>query len=449
MSTRRDFLKVLGGALGTVVLTSACGGGGGTLPPGVAPIPNGYRFFRILSSGDALPGGDSLGGIPGSVSINNSNEIYFYGMDQQNINGYYELLMDYAGSQPGVVQMRKVVREGDTLNDSKEVTQINMSVMNDQASVAAVLQTSDKLSGLYLEREKKGFTPVAEFLSPLPGGGGTFGAAFGDVDIHTNDDILFVSHFSPSATAQSYQGLFYLPGGEVNQQGSILSSTRELIPGIDGTITGFGLVNLNAGGNYVTQSYGITAADQQQQMSSATSGGPLDSASKSLLIQGQVNSQASKSVRVASPNLTLAKTGAATPASGEIMFAPRIGPNNDLAYINNTSATQQILNYKGTNVFSSGSISPLGATIVSMSAPVVGADGLLYTQAVTDKGLELIVNNGAESRTILAKDDLLDGKPLQTFFFGFMPDQVDSSGRIVLTGDFADGTNSLIVGIPI
>lgn len=450
MIQRRDFLKMLGGALGAVTLTTSCGSSGGsTAATLVAPIPNGYRFYRVLSSGDALPGGNTLAAVPGSVSLNNINEIYFYGMDQSSVNGYYELAIDYAKPRPAVARVRKVVREGDVLNDSKEVVQINMGDMNDNGSVAAVIQTNDKLSGLYLEREKKGFDPVAGYLAALPGGGGKFGAIFGDVDIHSNDDILLVAHFAPDGSAQAQQGLFYLPGGEVNQKGSIVASTQDLIPNIDGFVTGIGLVDLHDNGNYVMQAYGVTTTAHMKQQATP-SGGTLDSISASMLISGHVGTQASKVLHSASHILKSRVAAVWDGLSvGEVMYGPRIGANNDVAYVVHETGTQQVLNYNGKQVYSTASLSPLGATIVSMSAPVVGSNGLLYTQVVTDKGLELLVYNGAELKTVLSKDDQVDGAPLSSFFFGFMPDQVDSSGRIVLTGDFPDGSTSIIVGIPI
>src|ERR1035437_4071892 len=196
MLKRRDFIKVLGGVIGAVTLTTSCGSRGNNDTSAVTPIPNGFRFFKIISSGAVLPGGNTLTGIPGTVMLNDANEVHFYGLDQTNANGFYELLMDYGGSRPTVTQTRKVVREGDVLNDKKEVSRINRGDINNQGSFAAILHTNDKLPGLYLERQKKGLEPIAGYQTTLPGGGGTFGGIFGDVDIHTNDNILVVAHYA-------------------------------------------------------------------------------------------------------------------------------------------------------------------------------------------------------------------------------------------------------------
>lgn len=448
MINRRDFMKLMGGALGGVALAS-CGNSGSSDETPVAPIPNGYTFYKLVSSGDPIPGGNTLGAIPGTVTINDRNEVYFYGLDQTNTNGFYEVQVDFDSSRPKVVQKRKVVREGDELKDKKVVSQINMADTNDHGSFAATIQTGDNLSSLYLEREKQGLEPIAGLRTPLPGGGGKFGGNFGDLDIHDNNDILIVSHFAPSDTAQGHQGLFHLPGGEVNQQGRIVASTRDSIPGTDGFLTGIGLIDMHDNGNYVMQAYGSNSSQLMQ--TTRKSAGIMDAVASSMLISGNARNQFSKVLKSASPSLKMVRksVGMEDIAVGEIKYGPRIGAGNNAAYVNHINDNHQVMNYNGKQVVSVGSVTPLGATIVSLSAPVVGSNGLLYYQASTDKGLELMVYNGPELRTILSKDDIVDGSVLRSFFFGFMPDQVDSSGRIVITGDFQDGSTSIVIGIPI
>ncbi len=447
MINRRDFIKLMGGALGGVALAS-CGSRSSDETP-VAPIPNGYTFYKLVSSGDPLPGGNTLGAIPGTVTINDKNEVCFYGLDQTNTNGFYEVQVDFDSSRPKVVQKRKVVREGDELKDKKVVSQINMADTNDHGSFAATIQTDDNLSSLYLEREKQGLEPIAGLRTTLPGGGGKFGGNFGDLDIHDNNDVLIVSHFAPSDTAQGHQGLFHLPGGEVNQQGRIVASTRDAIPGTDGFLTGIGLIDMHDNGNYVMQAYGSNSSQLMQ--TTRKSAGIMDAVASSMLISGNARNQFSKVLKSASPSLKTVRklVGMEDIAVGEIKYGPRIGAGNNAAYVNHINDNHQVLNYNGKQVVSVGSVTPLGATIVSLSAPVVGSDGLLYYQASTDKGLELMVYNGPELRTILSKDDIVDGSVMRSFFFGFMPDQVDSSGRIVITGDFQDGSTSIVIGIPI
>ena len=64
----------------------------------------------------------------------------------------------------------------------------------------------------------------------MPNDEGEFGSFFGDVDIHDNDDLLFVAHYAARGTVQGRQGLIHLPGGEVTEKGSVVISTADLIP---------------------------------------------------------------------------------------------------------------------------------------------------------------------------------------------------------------------------
>lgn len=451
MVTRRDVLKGIGGALGSVILTSSCGrGGGGSSGTPTAAIPNGYRFFRIMSTGDQLPGGNTLMAMPGAAMVTARREIYFYGMDQTDANGFYELLVDFDAARPVVIRTRKVVREGDVLNDSKEVVQINAGDVNNQGSFAAVFQTRDNFSGLYLERDKKGFEPVAGFLKPLPAGDGTFGAVFGDVDIHHNDDILFVAHFAPHGSVQSHQGLFHLPGGEVKETGTLVTSTAELIPEAGGIITGLGLVDMHDGGNYVLQAYGMNPGKVN---SMGTEGGSVipGGSMPSMLINGNVKDPFSKRLRSAASHLKAAKVSGSRPGfvSGEIKYGPRLGGTNNAAFVVHINETHMAMFYDGSQVVSTGAVSPLGSIVKSMSPAVVGADGLLYYTLFTDMGMELVVYNKAEARTILTTGDSVEGAALRSIFFGFMTEQVDESGIVVLIGTCDDGRMSLIAGIPV
>ena len=68
--------------------------------------------------------------------------------------------------------------------------------------------------------------------------------------------------------------------------------------------------------------------------------------------------------------------------------------------------------------------------------------------ALHRRGLELCVSNGVEHRTLLSRGDKIDGKVVNTFIFGFHPEQVDSQGRCVIQVEFTDGTMSIVVAFP-
>ena len=147
MPTRRDFLKGLGGALGAVVLTSSCNSCGGGNRRSDSSIPNGYQFYRVLTTGDPLPGGNTLFAMPGAVMINNRSEVFVYGLDQADKNGFYELLMDFDRTKPSVLRTRKVIREGDVLQDSKIVDQVTSGDVNDLGSFAAAAENDGRPFG--------------------------------------------------------------------------------------------------------------------------------------------------------------------------------------------------------------------------------------------------------------------------------------------------------------
>src|SRR4051812_23101457 len=115
-TNRRDFLSLVGVALGGVILTRGSaygfdGSGGGGAGGGAASLPNGYRFFRILTvQGTANPVG-RIARLDGGVMINDHSEILFHARNTDGRYGVYELTMDYSGAAPAIAGMRTVVEE--------------------------------------------------------------------------------------------------------------------------------------------------------------------------------------------------------------------------------------------------------------------------------------------------------------------------------------------------
>src|SRR5204862_4274364 len=126
-------------------------------------------------------------------------------------------------------------------------------------SVAAVIETTKDTPGVYVEKNKGGLQPLVSFLDPLPGGGGTFGGFFGDLDLHDNDDLLLVGHFSTD-DRQNYNGLFHLPGSQASDTGALLIRSGQLLPQTGAVLVDLGLIGLHDGGNYVVQMYGKIAS---------------------------------------------------------------------------------------------------------------------------------------------------------------------------------------------
>lgn len=468
MQSRRDFMKILGVSLGSAVLAQACGSDSKFSDP---TIPNGYVYYRLVTSGDELPGtgGATLARIPGSVMINHVNEIYFYGVDSTGATGVYELKVDYSGLRPFVWQKRKVVREGDVLKDGAIVAAINSVDISYSGNFTAVVEIvadatvnhadhaeGGNLSRLYREIDDCSLEPVAGFLGKLPGMGGAFGATMGDVAMHGDSDISVVAHYSPEDAAISHQGVFYLHQGTVSDRGNLLASTADLIPGAEGSFTGFGLIDVNDKGDFAVQGYGGDAENVSTLKSALKSGAPVTAVTVSMIIAGNVKNPAAKVVVGASPALKLsarALKSAVMPA-GEMVYGPRMGAAGLVSSIVHLNEGSTALLRNGSMLASTGGVTPTGNAILGVATPVVGQSGLLFHMAGTKNGNELIVNNGDSSRTILTTGDIIeDGFILADFQFGFMPKQSDHRERIVLSADLYDknenSSHALIVGIPL
>ena len=63
-TTRREFLRILG-VMGGAVMLSSCGSSSRTN----TPLPNGYSFSRVFTTGEMLPGSGEAEFIPPFVKI--------------------------------------------------------------------------------------------------------------------------------------------------------------------------------------------------------------------------------------------------------------------------------------------------------------------------------------------------------------------------------------------
>src|SRR5438067_7032344 len=104
-TSRRDFLSLVGVALGGVILTRGSaygfdGGRGGGHGSAGGSLPNGYRFYPILTvGGNGRPVG-RIARLDGGVMINDHSEILFHAANTEGGYGVYELTMDYSGRAP-------------------------------------------------------------------------------------------------------------------------------------------------------------------------------------------------------------------------------------------------------------------------------------------------------------------------------------------------------------
>lgn len=443
MPNRRDFIKALGGALGAGMLTAA---GAGKVHSQTAgpPLPSAYTFIKLLSTGDALSSGLTLDLLPGPVMVNATGKAVFYAKDSGGAMGLYELDINNPG------EVRKVTRQGDELSNGDIVDSIDSADSNHKGSIAVLaVNQQEHISAVYLEREAGGLEPAAWFNQAIPGSGRRFGAVFSDLDLHGDDDILLVSHFSTEGQGSGQVGLFRLAQGEVNQDASLLLSTPALVHGQKGNVSSLGLIHANHGGDYVLQAFTnngqpVTSLDHgsQEQDAPNTQG--------SVLLTGSARKPMSQGyAALAWPQFP--KPGG-PPASGEIVYGPRISSDGTPAYVVHVGPDRLSMVINNRTVISSGDLAPGGWAVTSMSPPMTGPNGLYYFNLLgyTNQNVfELLVSNGTEAKVILAMLDQVDDRRIINLLWGFHTDQVDDQGRLVFVAEWDDQkTQSLMLAVP-
>ncbi len=442
---RRDFLKQFGSLVGGAVVLSCGSGGGGASAP---PLPNGYKFFPVAGSGEAMPDGTTADDFHGAVKINDNHDIIFQA-DGAGVDGVYEYNMDFSGETPAVAAKRKIVRVGDTLNDGVVVGDLKLGSPNKLGYYATLITSADGIQSVYMEKEKNGLEPVAKALDKLPGGKGKFGASFGDIELDDTNSIVLVSHYSPENGSQPKEGLFYLCGGIVSDAGKMLVSSGDLLPDSSTTVGRIGLVDINkTSGEYVAQiNCGIDVSQKSKAVQPVKK--PVTA-----LIGGQVKDhQPARKLLGASLSLGISKTASKSALKGDILYGPRIGgSNNNVAQVIHTGDDMLSLYFDAIEVAHTGGLSPAGKVIKSFSGPAATDNGLLYYLVYTEEGEELCAYNGDVSKTILKAGDKLsdqDTYAIMSFGFGIVRNMVDKDGRVVFMGVFEDNSKAIIVGIPV
>ncbi|RYG46827.1 twin-arginine translocation signal domain-containing protein [bacterium] len=462
-ASRRDFLKLTGGALGGVMLGASvgCGGGGNVFArgggPGVGdplpgtPLPSGYLFYRVFTPQAGNNLFPDLNTLSGGV-FNNDATIVFHGNRSTGQNAVYTLQLQYNGSAaPTIVDSSILISEGDTQAGLPVTKLISASVNNGGlfgpsfGSVVAAVETEGNPYGtvannagtpaVLLSPNGGNFERVVGHYDPAPGGG-NFGAHFGDVAIDENNNIVVVSDFSrntPQGVVVS-QGVFYLPNGMTPAQGTLLAETAATGSTDSSLPVRFGRVDFDNGGNFLVQAFapdssGLRDAKGGKVVRSGVLAGKVGHAPE--LLAGTMGNRRSR-----------------YSSGGNVIMGPRIR-NNVASVVTHTSDTSMTLNVGGTTLASTGGQSPNGNTIISVNPASVSSNGLAHYLVTHATGVELIVSNGTQQKTILNYGDSVSGTPIQGVVHGFHSHQSDSQGRIVLVGEFADGSQSIVVGIPV
>ncbi len=469
---RRNFLKATGLGFSGALL-SACGTTNtAPLPPGTDGIlPNGYRFYAIKHNTDILPGGRKGLTLRLDAAIDANGRVVYGAIDNQDQIGLYALQLDFSQATPRVSSEERLVQVGDVL-DGRRVVELGTHDINRQGQLALVVKvetemtfkTSDdqgnfdggtapmKMQALYRD-QGQGLTRVL-FEHVFNTEGHEFAGMFGDLNIHEGD-LIFVAnyyHNTGQITKDVRQGVFWLRGLDGKQASLVVTSGTTLAASTSApTISQFGLISLHDSGQFVLQAMLTPASEFAQQFAQG--------AEQTAVLRGNLNSLAPATRKTGSPsNLRVEASSISsglrtnsTRASGLTYFAPRSGPNSSFAHVINTGSTHALV-VNNRVVMQSGDRSPTGKTINAIATPQMASDGLTYFMVGTDTGIELLVTNGAQSRTILKTGDLLVNHPSPVSDFigvGYSAMHSDDEGRLAFVVIHKDDSQSLVLGLPI
>ena len=446
---RRDFLKLTGAAVGGIVMGS-CGGNGGGAGGGAggdAPMPIGYRFFRIAGPGAPLPDGTRVAKVGEGSMMNRSADVIMFADNSSGRGGMYQFAMDYSGARPAIGAGRKVVAQGDAI-DGFEVGHIGYGSSNRAGHNVCVLKMTSGLNGVYADRDGAGMRPV---VLPTGAKGGTddpnltFHGYWGDVDMDDAGNILAKAVVHTQAQPLCREALVHVAAATGNK--TVVAEEGAELPGGDEKIGAFGLLDLaGSNGHYAVQVFGSGQGAGLQ----GNSGG---AAGSSGMLRGNVSEHFLRAKTLAaSASASLKKSQRTAVLTGNVQYGPRIGADARVAQVIHRAADFPVLTFDGREVISKGMLTPLGNVVTSMGAPIVAESGLVYVVLESEnRTAELCIYNGSILRTVLASGDPVVSSggdvPIRAFAFGVLRDMMDDTGRLVMTGAFDDGLH-VVVGIP-
>lgn len=443
---RRSFIKLTAAAIGGAMLTGCSFGGGSDSG---ATFPNGYRFYRIKSTGETV--GTGSRNLPidyfyGSTHISSNGIITFDARDSGETGGIFQLGVDFTGTAPKIEWERCALLPGDTLADNRTVARARALDVDDSGNIATVIDADGSNisqhfgSGLYLDTEQKGFEPVLIAGDEFEDGELYATGTIGDVDLHENSRILaVVSHSPNSSGSMPGQSLLHLPDASLKASRSVMT-TGDVITGTEHEIVGLGLVDLNDNNNFAVSSHsspltaGIAAsATDGESFSQCTITGNLDTPSENQLLTASL------------------PVGAGT-HTGDSGFGPRMGADGTVYTKITNSDESETLIHDEKVLLKTGDMSLDGNEILGFSTGSVGADGIYYytLYSNSETGISLAAYNGGEHRILLSRGDVLadGGAPVENILFGTTTKHVDSHNRLIMLCEFTDGSVSLVAGIP-
>ena len=442
MHNRRDFLKLLGFALGASLTGCGSSGGSGVVggTPGSGSLANGYQFTPLVTTGGTLPNrsvilaqaADDELPFMGPVSVNDLRHVSFHATDQSSRNGVYRI--DYQEGGRPTTAVKLVLKEGQALADGSVVDDISPGAVNNSDDCAYVVRDTEGKQSLQFGEGGENFQ---KFLTPyddVTGEVRLYGALHPEVSVSDKGDVMICCNYREPDGYCRGEGLFYIPAKTKTQAQRVLSK-EDLLPGTNASISSFGIFDIDSSGNYLVHG-------SARPLENA----PEDGVPLTYLLQGRVGE--TPETLFAHPSL-----GGASSIPGTIFMAPRLDSTGYGAVIQESSdKTALYLNKTkllDADLEAGGTLSPRGHKIISMFPPVFGPRGILLVQAFTEAGSEIIASAGGSLVTLLAEGDRVAGKVVNSLMFGVSPRSVNSHGELVTVAYFTDGTASILLGTPI
>jgi hypothetical protein len=471
-TNRRDFLKASGLAVSGALL-GACGTSPNPIQPPIgsdAVLPNGYQFFMLKNSRQPLVGGVATKNLRLDAAIDSEQRVYYSAVDSSGRIALYRLQLEFQGNTPRVVQDQRLIRTDDWL-DGRKVVEINAHDINDQGHLAVVLKfetetdynTTDdqgnfdggkaklKMQALYLETGQ-GLVRVLKEHQTNPEGH-EFAGMFGDVTFHNNQLLVVANyyHHAPNSFKEVRQGVFGLVAGSPEAR-LVVSSGIPLAANTSAPLVSqFGLICLHDKGQFVLQ----TTLTPAHEMAAAF----VQGASQTAVLRGNLNTLGvasartgvANNLRVEASSISSGLHTTATRANGLTYYAPRSGANQQVAHVVIQDKQHSLL-LNNQVLLQTGNRTPTGRTVREVATPHLAQDGLVFFQVSTEAGVELVVSNGKQNRTILRNRDRLANyaSPIGNFIgLGYTAMHTDDAGKLVFVVDHEDETQSLVVGIPL
>jgi hypothetical protein len=495
--TRRQFLQALGSALGGVVLSGAgiTDALGAQIPPGqasgTASIPNGYAFYRVVTTESLVP----WPGNPGKINpiadltgvvlmAGTTPRIFLHAMlspagtpsgvpNNPAPNALLLATMNYSQT-PSIADLKVVTYEGQSLDGSKvsgaasELLPIRMDRLgtgdtNNVGQYATTITSQDlnptvainSAPGVYVYTpETDRWTQKARFGDVLQDGS-EYGGLFGDVALADDNSVIFSAGTTQAATGfGGTQALMVAPpsGGPLSHR--VVMKTGDMLPGTNAVIDGIGLIDTSgADGGLVAQVFASRRNGPDRDLGSA-------------LVQGNISQGAGSLQLLAASSHLVAQQ--ANVMIGETIMGPRIANGGVAGYITHTGSLQTTETLRLKRGQRQIQIEQTGnhvqgaaqRAVAAMNAPVI-SNGLMFdTVVLQDGATALTITDGQTVRVLLTSGDVVQGLQITQILFGCHPRNVDSNNRLAFAAEFLkdaaanpnDPNNvfsALVVGIPL